>query len=206
MLDVESRLAIFKAFIISNFNYCPIVWHFCEKVNASKMERIQKRALRFVFNDLTSSYDILLDRAGVTILTLSRIKTIAAEVYKASNDLSPHYIADMFYPRAETQHNLRNTNLLTLPKVKTVKYGKNSLLFEGVKIWNHLPNDIRIAKISRHSKTFWRFGLGVTVQYAPDNFYYYFFYFLAVGLYGYSPSQCAIYHLYHISPHSILYL
>ena len=61
MLDVESRLAIFKAFIISNFNYCPIVWHLCGKVNTSKMERIQERALRFVFNDLTSSYDILLD-------------------------------------------------------------------------------------------------------------------------------------------------
>ena len=146
MLDVESRLAIFKAFIISNFNYCPIVWHFCGKGNTNKMEQIQERALRFVFNDLTSSYDILLDRAGVTTLTLSRIKTIAAEVYKASNDLSPLYIADMFCPRAETQHNLRNTNLLTLPKVKTVKYGKNSLLFEGVKIWNHLPNDIRIAQ------------------------------------------------------------
>ena len=55
------------------------------------MERIQERALRFVFNDLTSSYDILLDRVGVNTLTLSPIKTIAAEVYKASNDLSPLY-------------------------------------------------------------------------------------------------------------------
>ena len=85
------------------------------------MERIQERALRFVCNDLTTSYDILLDRAGVATLTLSRIKTIAAEVYKAYKwSRSPLYC-----PRAETQHNLRNTNLLTLPKVKTVKYGKN---------------------------------------------------------------------------------
>ena len=62
------------------------------------MEWIQERALRFVFDDLTSSHDILLDRAGVTTLTHFRIKTIAAEVYKSSNDLSPLYIADMFCP------------------------------------------------------------------------------------------------------------
>ena len=193
MLDVESRLAIFKAFIISNFKYCPIVWHLCGKVNKSKMEKIQERALRFVFNDLNSSYDILLDRAGVTTLTLSRIKTIAAEVYKASNDLSPLCIADMFCPHAETQHNLRNTNLLTLPKVKTVKYGKHSLLFEGVKIWNHFPNDIK-------------FRIGVTVQYAPYSFFV-IFNFFSCGFYGYFPSQCAIIvSLYHISPHSIFYV
>ena len=105
---------------------------------------------------------ILLDRAGVTTLTLSHIKTIAAEVYKASNDLSPLYIADMFCPRA---------NLLTLPKLKTVKYGKNSLLFEGVKIWNHLPNDIRSAQNFPAFKNFCRFGMSVTVQYAPYNFF-----------------------------------
>ena len=101
-----------------------------------------------------SIYDMLLNRAGVTTLTLSRIKTIVAEVYKASNDLSPLYVADMFCPRAETQHILRSTNLLTLPEVNTVKYGNNSLLFEGVNIWNHHPNDIRCAQIFLAFKNF----------------------------------------------------
>jgi hypothetical protein len=148
LLDTESKLAIFKAFVVSNFNYCPIVWHFCGKVNATKMERLQERALRFVFDDNTSTYDSLLDRAGVTTLTLSRIKIIAAEVYKASHGQSPPYLMDMFTLRPESQHNLRNSNtsLLDLPSVNTFKYGKNSLHFEGVKIWNHLPSNIRCAQ------------------------------------------------------------
>ena len=30
-LDQSSRLTIFRAYIMSNFNYCPLVWHFCSK-------------------------------------------------------------------------------------------------------------------------------------------------------------------------------
>ena len=32
-LDVSSRKVIYNSFIFSNFNYCPLVWMFCGKVN-----------------------------------------------------------------------------------------------------------------------------------------------------------------------------
>ena len=36
LLSVETRLLIFKSFIQSNFNYCPLVWHFCSETNTDK--------------------------------------------------------------------------------------------------------------------------------------------------------------------------
>ena len=30
-LTTDSKLCIFRSFILSHFNYCPIVWHFCSK-------------------------------------------------------------------------------------------------------------------------------------------------------------------------------
>ena len=39
------RLTIYFSFIMSNFNYCPIVWHFCGETNTRKIEKIQERAL-----------------------------------------------------------------------------------------------------------------------------------------------------------------
>ena len=48
------------------------------------MERVQESALRFVFDDKSTSYEIICERAGVSTLTLSRIKSIAAEVFKAT--------------------------------------------------------------------------------------------------------------------------
>ena len=64
LLDQSSRLTIFRAYIMSNFNYCPLVWHFCSKKNLSKLERMQERGLRFVYRDYTISYEELLDQAS----------------------------------------------------------------------------------------------------------------------------------------------
>ena len=44
------------------------VWRFCGATNTKKLERIQFRALRFVFLDFESDYDTLLDRAGLPTL------------------------------------------------------------------------------------------------------------------------------------------
>ena len=41
-LDYASRLSIYKSFIMSNFNYCPVMWMFTSKSSLSKLEDIQK--------------------------------------------------------------------------------------------------------------------------------------------------------------------
>ncbi len=62
-LTSDNKILIYKSFIRSNFNFCPLVWHFCSKTNSDKLEKIQHRALRITFNDFSSSYETLLDRA-----------------------------------------------------------------------------------------------------------------------------------------------
>ena len=58
-LDENCRIMIYKTFISSNFDYCPVSWMFCGKANVDKLEKLQERALRFVFRDTTSSYENL---------------------------------------------------------------------------------------------------------------------------------------------------
>ena len=41
-LDFDSRMAIYKTFIISNFNYCPLVWMFSSKKSLTK-SKISRR-------------------------------------------------------------------------------------------------------------------------------------------------------------------
>ena len=36
-LSEETMLLVFKSFLRSNFNYCPIIWHFCSNVNTVKL-------------------------------------------------------------------------------------------------------------------------------------------------------------------------
>ncbi len=69
-LDNESRLAIYRSYIHSNINYChPLDWLFCRIQNSRNMEKIQERALRFVYEDYESIYDILLKRETMICYT-----------------------------------------------------------------------------------------------------------------------------------------
>ena len=54
------RKLIMQAFILSNFNYCALIWHLCSQSNTEKIEKIQERALRLVLDDHISDCPTLL--------------------------------------------------------------------------------------------------------------------------------------------------
>jgi hypothetical protein len=45
-----------------------LAWHFCTEKNFKKLEKVQERALRFVYEDYNSSYEELLHKAKVPCL------------------------------------------------------------------------------------------------------------------------------------------
>ncbi len=55
MLDTESKFIIFNAFVVSNFLYCPLVWHMCCVSDCGNIEKVQKRALCYVLNNTYSN-------------------------------------------------------------------------------------------------------------------------------------------------------
>ena len=151
-LDQEGRMAIFRAFIMSHFNYCPLVWHFCGATNTKKLERIQFRALRFVFLDFESDYATLLDRAGLPTLELSRKRAILIDIFKNLMHQSPAFMWNCYKPK-HINYNLRNTNTLCIPHSKTTRYGLQTLTAYGAKLWNSLPNNIKSCTDLNHFKS-----------------------------------------------------
>ena len=131
-----------QGFIMSHFNYCPLVWHFCGDTNTKKLERIQFRALRFVFLDFESDYATLLYRAGLPTLELSRKRAILIDVFKNLMHQSPAFMWNSYKPKL-INYNLRNTNTLCIPHSKTSRYGFQTLTAYGAKLWSSLPNNIQ---------------------------------------------------------------
>ena len=75
-----------ESFIYSNFNFL----HFCFAASNSKIESIQKRALRFLYNDNTSDYAVLLQKAKKGNYGSQTIaKYSETEVLKTMNNLKP---------------------------------------------------------------------------------------------------------------------
>ena len=84
-LNRLGKLTIYHSFIMSNFSYCPLTWHFCGEQNTKKVEKIQERALRYVYDDFDSSYEKLLEKSKLPALKTRRMKTIALETFKIIN-------------------------------------------------------------------------------------------------------------------------
>jgi hypothetical protein len=163
LLNTDSKMIIFTAFVLSNLNYCPTVWHECGLINSKKLEKVQERALRFVLNDTGSDYKALLCSAKRSTLFEERLKFILLEVYKCINNIEPCFLSHAFVTK-EQPYNLRNDVILVQPTFNTVKYGKNSIKYNGAKFWNLLPNDIKNAenvKIFKSKLANWSM---------PDNF------------------------------------
>ncbi len=99
VFNIDEREVINNIFILANFNYCPIGWHFCEKVSICKMEKMQERALCILLNDKKSSYSSLLEKSRHTALHLKHMKRISCEVYKSLNKLNSAFMTDMFEER-----------------------------------------------------------------------------------------------------------
>ena len=63
-LSFNAKRVLINSYIISNFNYCPLVWMVSTAKSLNKIESLQKRALRFLYNDYSIYYEGLLEKAG----------------------------------------------------------------------------------------------------------------------------------------------
>ena len=138
-LSTETKILIYKLFIRSNFNYCPLVWHFWSKASTMKMKKIQYRALRLVLNDFESSYETLLERVNMPTLHVSRIRLISTESFKILHKMTPVYLQDLLSYK-NYAYFFRYDNLVDVPRVRTIKYGKSTFCYESAGVWNRLRN------------------------------------------------------------------
>ena len=131
------KLNIYHSFILSNFNYCPLTWHFCGEVNTKKIVKIQERALRFIYSDYSSSYESLLIKSQLPSLKVRRMRPIALQSTKILNNLSPAYLNDLL--------TFKIILIIsgTREQLKTVKHGSRSFRSTAAKIRNSLPKHLR---------------------------------------------------------------
>ena len=110
-----------------------------------KIEKIQERALRFLYNDHRSSYIDLLSKSERCIMHVSRLRALCIEVFKTLKNLNPSFMHEIFIIKSST-YSSRNPNDLQHYRPNQVTFGSNSLQSLGPQIWNGLPNEIKSAE------------------------------------------------------------
>ena len=113
LIGLEERKILINSFIYSNFNYCPLVWHFSSRKSINKIENIQKRALRFLLNDYSSDYETILKKTNKCTMEVKRLRLLALEIFKAFNENCPNFIKDYFEKKTKfsfKEVRFKNTN------------------------------------------------------------------------------------------------
>ena len=132
LLSLSTKCHLYNAFILPHFFYCSAIWHFCGARNSDKLDQLNKRVLRIVFNDRTTPYDNLLKNIGSKSLHDRWIQDILILTYKSLNNFSdPKYISELLTLRS-TGLSLTSANKLTLSRVNTTNFGHHSSLNPGI--------------------------------------------------------------------------
>ena len=144
-LDSNKLRILLKAFIESQFNYCPLTWMFHSRQLNNKINKLHERTLRLVYKNPNLSFQELLTLDNSFCIHHRNLQKLTIEMYKAKNKICPTLFQELF-PSYENPYNLRNNRCWQPINVRTEGYGTETLLFRGEKTWQLLPQAIKNAE------------------------------------------------------------
>ena len=89
-----------KAFIESQFGYCPKAWMFYGRQENNRINHLRKRALRIVYNNYESTFENLLELGNLVSIHHRNIRLLSIESDKFKHNFSNQVMSELF--------NLRN--------------------------------------------------------------------------------------------------
>ena len=140
-MDIPKKRMIMKAFINSQFGYCPLAWMFHSRLLNNRINKIHERALRIVYGDITSSFEELLNRDNSVTVHERNIQVLAIEVFRVIKGNSPEIMNDIFTLKDQVSYCSKFPFVSN--NVRTVAYGTQSLSYLGPKIWSLIPQDMK---------------------------------------------------------------
>ena len=152
-MTLQKKRTLYKAFVESQFKYCPLTWMFHGHKTNYKINRLQEQALSLIYNDYISSFEELLSKDGTFTIHEQNIQNLGIEMFKSLNNLSTPDFSELFQLN-ESLHGLRSNGpqKLCIPNNNSVRFGKGSISYFGPVIWNSIPAEIKNANTLSYFK------------------------------------------------------
>ena len=142
LMEKDKLRNLMKAFILSQFQYCPLIWMFHSRSLNNKINRLHERALRLVYKDNNLSFDQLLHKDNSYTIHHRNLQKLATEMFKIKNNMSPCFMNSIF-PESDNSYDFRNNTDFKRENIRTVTYGSETLCYRGPEIWELVPSEIK---------------------------------------------------------------
>ena len=147
-MTLQIRKTLYKAFVESQFKCCSLTWMFHGHKTNYKINRLQERALRLIYNDHISSFEELLIKDDTFTIHEQNIQNLAIEVFNALNDLSTPDFLELFQLNESLYRLWSNgPQKFCIPNMNSVRFDKSSIRYFGPVFWNSIPVEIKNANI-----------------------------------------------------------
>ena len=140
-MTISQRRIIMKAFIESQFGYCPLVWMLHSRTLNLCINKLHERALRLVYNDSISTIKELLQLDKSFTIHERNVQSLAIEVFKVVHNLSPEIMREVFVLKQSQKYCSRQ--IFDTRNVGTLHNGIETLSYLDLKIWAIIPPDIK---------------------------------------------------------------
>ena len=119
----------------------------------SKINRLHERALRIVYSDFKSLFEGLLMKDNSFSIHERSIQSLAKEIYKFLNGLSPSFLNNVFRKNISNSYDLRNHKELYFRNPKRVRYGTETVSYIARKIWSKVAKTMKMSSSLESFKT-----------------------------------------------------
>ena len=133
-INTEKLRILMKAFIESQFNYCPLVWMYHSRTLNNRINRLHEKALRLVYKDDHCYFEELLNKDNAVSIHHRNLQILVTEIYKVKNNLSSTIMSNIFQEN-NTAYDLRNKREFKTGNVRTVLSGTETISYRGPQIW-----------------------------------------------------------------------
>ena len=160
-LTDDACKTIVQALVISHLDFCNELYIGLPEKDISCLQRVQNFAAKTILK--RAKYD----SATESLYTLhwlpirQRIQyKILITVFKCLHGCAPAYLSDMIGVKHNARYNLRSSlgvNLV-IPKYKYKTFGQRTFGYQGPKLWNTIPSELKetksLASFKKQLKTF----------------------------------------------------
>lgn len=152
-ISLFTRITIYKSIISPHFEYCGTILYLLNQTDMQLLQKLQNRAMRVILKcNRYTPITVMLDTLQFMSVKQRIYYNTIIFIFKIKEGLLPDYLNDRIQYVHEThEHNTRQKDDFYI-KLKQRNYSQNYLYFNGLRLFNTLPGDIKTIKKLNHFK------------------------------------------------------